>query len=176
MGFKKDDIEYHYDSGTSRPAVNVKVYGRMQDVKLPFCTGVMKDVGETEFKEYFSDPEFTHEWIEDHISEGDLNSHFDMACQWNWEWLNEEAERIFGPGHKVYSEGRSGGWAIVHPITKSDVESWDAIELNKWVAFHKSAKTAAKDIPYSMVDNIYHNDFEYWKDEQNRGVMKVDAV
>ena len=173
MGFKKEDIEYHYDSGRSRPAVNVKVYGRIQDVKLPFCTGVMKDVGETEFKEYYSDPEFTHEWIEEHLTDEDLNSHFDWACQWNWEWLNDEAERIFGPGYKVYSEGRSGGWAVVHPITKSDVEDWDAIDLNKWRAFVKSAKAAAKDIPRAMVEDIYHNDFEQWDQERRSGSVKV---
>ncbi len=176
MGFKKEDIEYHYDMGRSRPAVNVKVYGRIQDVKLPFCTGVMKDVGETEFKEYYSHPEFTHEWIEEHISDDELNNAFDWACQCEWEWLSDEAERIFGPGHKVYSEGRSGGWAVVHPITSSDVESWDAIELNKWKEFSKTAKATAAYIPNRIVEDIYYNYFEEWETERHKGTMKVDAV
>jgi len=50
-----------------------------------------------------------------------------------WELATEYAAEIFGPKAKLYSAGRSGGWAVVSGLP--DVEEWDAIAVSRWARF-----------------------------------------
>lgn len=82
---------------------------------------------------------------------------YEVACESLWEMLQNDASEIFGEGTKVYSEGRSGGWAYVDGITADDVESWDAIALNRWAKFSKYAKALSTDVAYQMAWFVYFN-------------------
>lgn len=151
----KEDIEFHRlgYGYNSVPAVNVKVHFWLEDAyKL--------------FRKYEPDanPHFTVEWIEQHTPDDDTDywMHlFSFACESGWEQIQGYAEEIWGKGVKVYSEGRSGGWAYVDGID-TDVDSWDAIDLARWRRFAKFARAEADDVPYQMVSSIYINEFDAW--------------
>lgn len=160
----KEDIEYHSDGfRDSKPAVNVKVYDSLSQ-------------GFKKWSEYEEcDPRFTEEWIEENLSDEALDSTFWWIIEIRWEDLENEAREIWNsrqypPNNKhtinVYSEGRSGGWAIVDGIN-TDVDSWDAIEFSKWRRFAKFARTTADYIMADVVDSIYCNRFEEWQLEQS---------
>lgn len=160
----KADIEYHGRDNT--PAVNVKVYKSMRSVPLPLDLGSVSSDGKT-FEPITTDPRFTHDWVEEHIPEDDYNL-FQFACESGWEWLEMCAQDIW-QGCKVYSEGRSGGWAIVSGGDfNPNVDEWDAIEFGKWRKFARIARDIADDIPRSMLDLAYANDFEQWLDAQEQ--------
>lgn len=153
----KADIEYHQlGNGYKRvPAVNVKVRDTLS-------------VGFRKWKKNNPDEDerFTEEWIEKHVSDDDCANLFWFACALGWEELQEKAVEIYGSKHvKVYSEGRSGGWAYIDGIN-TDVESWDAIEFGRWRSFSKFAKLVAGDIMYRIVDTVYYNNFDEWSEEQ----------
>jgi hypothetical protein len=152
--FTKDDIEYHSEGfhRSSRPAVNVKIYKSL-------------DQGYEEWKvdNPDCDPRFTMEWVEQFCENN--NDFWNAACEDGWEELQEIAVEIWGKNAKVYAEGRSNGWAVIHGID-IDVDSWDAIELGKWAKFAKWARDIADHRMYVAVDFIYINAFEAWKDHQ----------
>lgn len=150
----KDDIDLRRDG----PAVNVKVTKGYDRFPMPLEFGQVKEAGETEFHDVLSAPEFTHEWIEANLTDEDLNVWWGSAAESGWEMLDEEAKTIFGPSVKVYSDGRSDGWAVVHGL--SDVEGWDAVALGKWRRFCKVARLIADDHPYQMLSLIYLNVYE----------------
>lgn len=58
-----------------------------------------------------------------------------------WENAESMAQEIF-PNCKVYSEGRSGGWLVVHELP--DVETWDAVMLAKWRRLEKLVQQEVK--------------------------------
>ncbi len=154
----KADIEFHsdgYGHQHSKPAVNVKVYKSMAE-------------GFREFSKATPDmhPDFTEEWIDENLSDEEVNSYWEFAVERAWEFLEDDAQEIFDTHVKVYSEGRSGGWAIVDGINQ-DVDSWDAIEFSKWKKFAKYARDHADGIMYDIVDGIYYNKFEDWRDERS---------
>lgn len=154
MGYKKSDVTFHGTgyAGPGVPAVNVKVpYGLP---KLPLDLGSFSDDGGATWKVSETDPDFTAEWI-DALGDRHLNTWFEAACESGWEYLQELAVEVFGAGVKVYSEGRSGGWAIVEGLT--DFDSWDAVDLGRWRKFEALARAAAADIPRQMVELIYYN-------------------
>jgi len=154
----KSEIEYHqlgYGYTRRVPAVNVKVYESIS-------SGFKKWAKDNPDK----DARFTEEWIAEHVSDELGERHFQWACEDGWEQLQQRAEEIYGKHVKVYSEGRSGGWAYIHGMD-TDVESWDAIEFGQWRSFSKFAKEVASGIMYSVVENIYHNMFEAWANEQS---------
>jgi hypothetical protein len=170
----KSDVEFHRDNfGPERPAVNVKIYADWRRVPLPLDFGrVSDDQGKT-WTEVRSDPGFTVDWIEAHVSEGAFETFYQLACENGWEYLQTIAEEIYGSGVTVYSEGRSGGWAVVDGI-EDDVDSWDAIELGKWRRFAKAAREIADDVPRAALDGLYANVYEPERDEQteNAGVHR----
>jgi len=161
----KSDIEFHSDGfRPSHPAVNVKVYDSLTN-------------GYKKWRESNPDenPRFTQDWIEEALMEAELGDLFWSICQFRWEDIENEAREIwdsrqYPPNNKhtinVYSEGRSGGWAVVSGIN-DDVDSWDAIEFNKWRRFAKFARATADGIMWDVVDSIYYNEFEVWRDEQS---------
>lgn len=154
---RKADIEYHgLGYGSKRvPAVNVKV--RDWDWQRAFLKWVKW------YRDY--DPRFTVEWIEEHVSDEQKDQIFWRSCEQGWEDLQEKAEEIYGSHVKVYSEGRSGGWAYIDGMN-TDVDSWDAIEFTQWRSFSNYAKRRAKSILADCVDSIYINEFDLWADEQ----------
>jgi len=163
----KEDVEFHSDGfRPSKPAVNVKVYDSLDN-------GFRK--WKLDYPDH--DPRFTVEWIEEHVSDDHASDIFWWTCQMRWEDLEAEAQEIWGShmindhrgrhqSTKVYSEGRSGGWAVVDGIDH-DVDSWDAIEFNKWKRFAKFARATADYVMVDVVDYIYENDFQEWQLEES---------
>jgi hypothetical protein len=111
--FYKKDIDFHGDRPYSprHPAINVKVYQRT----LP-DTVVMDKFG-----------------CDEKTAEKAIEFAYESAQERFWEDAIELAKEIFGKGAKVYSEGRSGGWLVVHGLT--EVQDWDAIKVGKWGRF-----------------------------------------
>src|SRR5262245_23531767 len=115
----KEDIEYHRVgySYNSVPAVNVKVYNNLSSGMKEWA----KDWPDP-------DPRFTEEWIEENLSDETVDAIFWQSCELRWEDLEWEAREIWGDNAytdsqgrrryavNVYSEGRSGGWAVVDGI------------------------------------------------------------
>ena len=67
-------------------------------------------------------------------------------CQVEDFWRDDAddagAVAIFGPGVKVYSEGRSDGWLVVHGLP--EVEDWTAKDLRKWQKYERQIEAAVK--------------------------------
>lgn len=168
----KADIEFHSDGygRDSHAALNVKVYGGR--VKLPLDLGGSGPIGGP-ITYHVSDPRFTHDWIDGHVSDERQNDAFQWACESGWDMANDEAAEVFGPGHRVYSEGRSGGWMVVHYGTYSrpqfdreDVDGWDAIALGKWRKFAKWIDAIVGDIPRVIAEDLYVNEFTPWAEAE----------
>ena len=125
----------------SIPMVNVKNYEGIDSIALP--------------REEFS-PQFTHKWIED--NEKDVEGWYEEACREGWEQLEEIAHEIYeNDTFKVYSEGRSDGWAYLDGL--KSFEDWEEDDFTKWAQFSEQAQAVAKDIPYQTVALIYYNVF-----------------
>ncbi len=137
-------METHY--GSDRPAVNVKVYRSLWDVKFP-----LEDAPEG----------ITREWIES-LGEDRLDELFWDTCSFEWEMIAQDAAEIFGPHVKVEQDGRSGGWAVVTGL--DDIADWDAVALAKWRRFEKYARAIAHGVPEQMVYSLACNE---WETEQN---------
>lgn len=153
--YGKADVSFHRTgyAGPGVPAVNVKV--GFCRIPLPLDLGSYSDDGGTTFKTALTDPGFTWDWIDENVKD---DTAFEFACMAGWEQLTEEAKAIFGDHVKVYSEGRSGGWAIVDGLP--DFDSWNAIDLGKWRRFERIARALVADIPRIMVEGIYYNQWE----------------
>ena len=162
--FRKEDIETHAEgySGPSLPAVNVKVYRSM----------TAKDVAEANDMA-LGDDRFTLEWIEENLDDRDMDTWFRATCEDGWENLHTDAEEVFGTGVKVYAEGRSGGWAVVHGLP--EVETWDTIMVSKWAKFAKWARATADAVPEMMAELIAINVFEQWATEQDNPKRLADG-
>lgn len=159
----KEDIQFHGTNGpyNAVPAVNVKVHGYWRNVKLPLALGSSHPTGHPELIENIVTHEgFTHDWIEENVSEDAMEAYFGQTCEDAWEQLQEEAERIYGNHVKVYATGRSGGWAYIDGIN-TDTDSWDAIEFYCWKRFAKLASNLADSILEDMLVNIYINVWEF---------------
>ena len=153
---KKEDIEYHSDGygRASVPAVNVKVHS--WNIAFPIKLGRWSDDGGATWHDEMTDAGFDEEWIEQYAPD-EHGERFGFACECAWEYLQDEARDIFGGNVKVYSQGRSGGWAIVEGL--DDAESWDAIAVSRWARFAKVARSLADDIPRQVAEGIYHNEY-----------------
>jgi hypothetical protein len=160
--YSKDDVEFHSlgFSSNQQPAVNVKIYKTLNDVELPINLGGSHPVGKPEeFQWHYTDPEFTVDWVEDNLTEEQIQGTWDLMCESGWEYLQQIAEEIWPDIKvKVYAEGRSGGWAVVEGLP--DFEYWNAIELGRWRRFEKIAKAVAADVPHQVMVSIYINEFE----------------
>ena len=80
---------------------------------------------------------------------------WNFACERALEDLQAAAEDIFGDRAKVYSEGRSGGWASVHGLPP--VESWDAIDVSRWARFCRACAYAVAGVPYNALWGLCMN-------------------
>ena len=138
MTYRKNDVQYHFDGPRgSRPAVNVKVRSYVTDNLLRKVAkeyGYDKNDAETFVSWWNAQADDYGSWVQEC---------YDLACEVGWEDLQNDAEYIFGPDVKVYSEGRSGGWAVVHGYGLDNAEDWDAIALSRWARFEKVARGGA---------------------------------
>jgi hypothetical protein len=120
--FRKEYIEMHSDGPyrVANPAINVKV----RRWPLTIDTVVEK----------FGCSEDDAEKALGFVFESNQELFWDEA-----KWL---AEEIFGKSAKVYSEGYSSGWLVVHGL--SEVHGWDAIMVSKWGYFVRQIESAMK--------------------------------
>jgi hypothetical protein len=106
---KKSDIQTHRDGyRPSHPAINVKVRRFGMTV--------------SQIAEHFKCAAQT--------AERALDFAFESAREQFWEQAKEFATEIFGHDVTVYSEGRSGGWLVLHGLPS--IDSWDALMVNKY--------------------------------------------
>jgi hypothetical protein len=132
LRMKKSDVTVRYERGVYRPAINVKVY------KLGLDAGTLADERKCARA----------------TAEQALQFAFDSQQQQFWEQIEETAREIFGSHIRVFSDGRSSGWLVLHNLP--DVETWDAVALGKFAKFEKlvradiawrtSAETLREDI------------------------------
>ena len=158
----KADVVFHGTNGPYNPlpAVNVKCYNGLESIKLQELDGAR--------------PDFTQEWIERHLSDEQVSDYFYSAREHQWECLQDFADEIFPGKVKVYSEGRSGGWAVVEGLR--DFERWDAIDLARWRKFASMAESLAADVPYQAADLICINAFATWHERRvARFVAETEA-
>ena len=113
----RDSVETHSDRyGPSHPAVNVKVY------HYPTTDQVMDRFHCSE-----------------ESAERALRFAFEVAQEMFWnETTSDIAQSIFGPCVKIYSEGRSAGWLVVHGL--DELESWNGRDLLRWTRFERAIK------------------------------------
>lgn len=154
--YTREDVDMHaYGFGPQRPAVNVKVYRTIQAAWAAFVRDEDPDEG------------FTLEWIEENVSESELDSLFWDTCANEFEYLaayaTTDEDAIF-PSQRygrvtVEPEGRSDGWAVVDGLP--DIEEWDAILLARWRKFERVARDIADSVPLQMLSTIYINQWEW---------------
>jgi hypothetical protein len=158
--YSRDDVETHSDGcRPSNPAVNVKVYGSVEDAWAEFVKDEQPDEG------------FTLEWIRENLSDEHLDAIFWRTCENEFEYLTNYATRdedaIFPAATygrvSIEQEGRSGGWAVVHGLP--DIEEWDAILLARWRKFERVAKDIAASIMVNVLSSVYINEWEWQRDE-----------
>lgn len=152
--FRKSDIQFHSDMyRAAQPAINIKV--RDDPRKL------------TPYLAIGCDYRFTWDWIDEHVSDDDQSEWWWDACNNLAGQLVEDAQENLFPGEKFYTEGRSGGWLVMHGYTRSDVEGWDAIMVSRWGQLVKFAGYYVADVGRMMLELIYINVFLPWKDKQD---------
>lgn len=158
--FTKADIEYHgtHNGYWPAPAVNVKTQGGYVTRALVEQVAADND-----------QPTFVRWWDENEskLSDDTLTYYWQSACEDAWETLQDDAEEIFGRGVKVYSAGRSGGWAYIEQFKAEShgsgydvTDGWDAIDVAKWGKFARWARLIADDVEYQMVQMILINLFQ----------------
>ncbi len=156
----KADIQTHNSGGIGGPqypAVNIKVYAHWRKHPLPLSIGSSGPVGGP-MTEHFTDPRFTHDWVEENLSEREIDSWWQDACEHNYEHAKGNAEEMLGVrGLKIFQAGRSGGWLIVDGLP--DIPQWNVVLMGKWRKFEKFCKACAADVPYVFLNLVYHNVF-----------------
>ena len=151
---RKADVRISYHNGTrGKPMVNVKVHVNTGPDALRAV--VASDPAA------FPDPLFPA-WL-DTLTDDGRDAAWMAALEDGWNQLADDVGNAF-PGYraKVYSAGRSGGWAVVEGLP--EIESWDAIQLGRWAQYAKWARQTADGVPYMMVDFLYHNPFAAYRE------------
>lgn len=165
---KRADVQISYHQGRSYsrdPMVNVKVRNTpyTPDGWATLARQIAADAG-ADAPEVESFARYVVAlWEQEARLLGDTA--WEIAIEQGWEALQRDAEECFGPGVKVYSEGRQGGWCVVEGL--GDVEAWDAVALGKWARFSKWARGQADGVPYAMVDFLYHNPWTVQREGQD---------
>lgn len=144
MRYRKTDVQ----TRGGNPAVDVKVRGYWRRVPLPL------DLGSCDGVAVKTHPAFTHD-----AAEPFMESHgaaaFECICQDFWEMVQDQARDFLKRPVRVYSEGRSGGWAVVHGLP--DVDTWNAVDLARWRRFELWCEAQANDAPRAMLEWVYFN-------------------
>ena len=153
--FTKADVETHSDGygRGSNPAINVKDYA----TSYSYVVAVMDRFGCSEA-----------------TAERALEYSADMQRESFWDdWGSRHTLREYFPPSRygkltVYSEGRSGGWLVVHGLP--DIEDWDAIAVADWGRFARSVRA---DVDYRTslevaIEDIQANEWAMDADSINR--------
>lgn len=154
-------VQMHSEMGReAHPAVNVKINAIRPDFEalLPLPLGSTKGPEDADFIEHFTDPGFTLEWIEEHVSESEREGWWQQACEDHFEQAAALAKETFGDHVEVYSEGRSGGWLVVYGL--GDVEDWDEQQVTTWATFAEQVRKIADDVPYGYLWSLNANVYE----------------
>lgn len=102
------------------------------------------------------------EWSTEMVDEKKFFPEFPPGCQYRFTGKKVGRKRYHV---QVYSEGRSGGWCVVHGLP--EIEEWDAIALGRWARFEKGVKLIAdEEYPYQFVWNLAVNVFEPIREER----------
>ena len=146
-------VQMYHDMGDGHPAVNIKIRSIRRDMErlLPLSEG-----GD----DHTTPPEFTLKWIDQNMEEGHQSESWTIACEQGFEHAEEIAKELFGANVKVYQEGRSGGWLVVHGL--GDVESWGPEDLEAWNTFGIRVQAIAQDTPRRWLEMVYFNVFMYF--------------
>lgn len=157
MGYSKDDVQlgHHLREFGRHPTVNVKVHGWWRDTPI--------DPADLDIDEYDAD-EYTHDWIEAHVTGDQLDGWFWSAVESERDYLSDWADEIFARPCKLEFHGRSGGWAYLTHLP--DIDDWDAVMLAKWRKFERAATSIADGIWSQVFSLIYLNVFPFWKARQ----------
>ena len=110
MTYTKQSVQFHSDGfRDSRPAVNVKHWPHIKDVDW-------SQFDDAEFKHWATGVLFDYNGTDDQLRA----TAYEVACESAWELVQNDAEYIFesvapwgNSSVKVWSQGRSGGWAVV---------------------------------------------------------------
>ena len=139
--YKKEDIQTHSEHfRAEHPAVNVKCRQNIAPYKIAEHFGCSEDQAE-KASEYA----------------------FQAAQEQFWESVQDTAREILKDKTLlVYSEGRSGGWLVVHGL--DDLESWDAVAVTRWNKFEKAIRaevdyvTSKEHVFEDIAANEWHRD------------------
>lgn len=166
--YSRADVRQHSDNGYNpHPAVNIKadLYTFSDDL---LRTAYADTVGGSE-----ADAAGFLAWWrakEDEDGPGGLYGAYgwlDTAGQWAAESGFEDAENdaidIFPQSVKIYGEGRSGGWLVVHGLP--DVDEWDAIALARWRRFERYVWAIRDYHPTMVAGLIALNGYEREREE-----------
>lgn len=177
--FSKADIQFHSESygREAHAAVDVKVYG-WRELPLAELLAVARDYGAGDSAAL----EFAN-WYRG-LADDERGEWGETAIEYGWRSLDDAAKAIFGNGARVYSEGSSGGWAVVtpghdrytsadhirehQPFTRSEVESWNALAVSRWGRFVKACRETVADFPAEAARCAYLGAFEPAREARER--------
>lgn len=147
-------VETSYHQGNAFrgiPMINVKWHPWMRDVIAKYRNDDHEFSGDEPFWSWVEQiaHEYDHEGLE-------LADQLARDCGWNY--AQEEATEHFGPRAKVYSEGRSGGWLVVHGL--GSAHDWDYEDAKAWDEYRTCVRDIVANLDYDFVWHLYVN---YWE-------------
>lgn len=155
---RKADIDMRYYDNKLRPVVNVKVPGGGYDWDRQIDAMRSAD---------FARGGMDAAWIRANLTEDDQEFWYQRAIEDGWERLTEDARYIFdNPSLRVYSYGRSSGWAGMGDFDADSVASWDAIAVSRWGQFSRACASAVASLPYDYALLVYMNVYEPAQERQ----------
>lgn len=167
----RDDVERSYHTGHhGEPMVNIKV----RSFDLP------KDAAFDELVDEFAadlDPRLARldrselrALIERYVEKDE--GIFGFVCEGKFEYAEHHAQTTYFPdyGVRVFSAGRSGGWAVVEGLP--EVNTWSPELLTKWSEFETFCRELADDVPRDMAWNVLAN----YQDELAGRVVRVELT
>jgi hypothetical protein len=140
-------------SGPGLPALNVKWHLWVPDVIAKYRYDDHEFSGDDGFWAWMISM-----WDID--TTGVLDQAWQFAAEFGWDEAREAARDVWGEGAEVYSDGRSGGWLVVHGLR--DVETWDAIDLGLWRMFAGRIDEIMSGLDYDFVWHAHVNIYQRW--------------
>jgi hypothetical protein len=169
-----ETVDMHSEMGRDpHPAVNIKLLMSYNDLNvrmdalLPLDLGGVANADGSNFREIRTDERFTLEWIDEHLTDEEKSNWWEAACSDNFAQGVQLAEETW-PHRKieVYTEGRSGGWLVVHGL--EDPEDWPQQDIDTWAKFKEQVRALVDDVPRAYLWLINANVFEPWTEELDK--------
>lgn len=155
----KDRISFHCEpNGRRFPAVNVRVY--------IICSSSLN------YESIYKISDKESQAINDYVWEANCSMFWDCCAQ-------EIANEILPSGCKIYSEGRSSGWLVVHGLP--DYEDWDEAMFSTWDKFEKAIHARIKDLfslesIKELVNVNYVNHLRYMIEEKRGLILNLQLI